>query len=70
MYIILIPPQLRIILLLEPNLVKETRHSSVYSQGGKKTMVSRHHIWKDVSRSQAALDIAPCKKINKVFSPL
>ena len=54
-----VPPQLRIVLLLELNLVEKIESRGVCGQGGKKIRVSGHHIQKDVSRSLGVLDTKP-----------
>ena len=68
-HVMLVPPQLRIMLLLELNLVKEVGNSSVYSQRGQKIKESRDCIPKDTSRFLGILDSTPWKKIRKIFSP-
>ena len=63
-----VPPQLRIVLLLEPNLVKEVKHSGVHGYGGEEIRALRDGIWKDVSRAPSVLNATPGKKISKIFS--
>ena len=65
-----IPPQLRIVLLIEPNLVKEAGHGGVRGHGGEKTRASRDGIWKDIRRALSVLTATPGKKISKIFSPV
>ena len=65
-----VPPQLRILLLLELNLVKEVTGSCVHGHGGEEVRVLRDSIQKDVSRSLSVLNATPGKKISKIFSPV
>ena len=69
MRVLPVPPQLRIVLLLEPNLVKKVRHSRVHSHGGKEIRVSRDSVRKDIYRSLSVLNAILGKKISKIFSP-
>ena len=64
-----VPPQLRIVLLLELNLINEVGRSCVYGQRGQKVRVSRDSFWKDVNRTPGVLNTIPGKKISKIFSP-
>ena len=69
-----IPPQLRIVLLIKLNLVKEVGRGSVYGYRSEKTRASgrmpwRDDIWKDVSRSLSVLNTTQGKKISNIFSP-
>ena len=64
-----VSPQLSIMLLLELNLVKEVRYSSIYGQEGHKIRALSDHIQKDGNRALGVLDTTLCKKISKVFSP-
>ena len=64
-----VPPQLRIVLLLELNLIKEVRHGGVHGYGGEKTKVSRNGIQKDITTALSVLNATPGKKISKIFSP-
>ena len=52
-----VPPQLRIMLLLKLNPVKEIGCGSVCGQGGRKSKASRDRIWKDNGRYLGVLDI-------------
>ena len=65
-----VPPQLRIMLMLKPNLVKEVGHSHVHGHGGEEVWPLRDGIWKNISRSLAALNTILKKKISKIFGPL
>ena len=56
MRMVLVPPQQSIVLLLEPNLIKEVRRSSVYSHGGEEGRASRDGIWKDVQGALSVLN--------------
>ena len=69
MCMMLVPPQSRIVLLLEPNVVKEGGHGSVCGHGGEKIRASRDGIWKDVSIALSVLSATPGKKISKIFGP-
>ena len=40
-HVVPVPPQQRIVLLLELNLIKEVGHSSVHGHGGEEVRVSR-----------------------------
>ena len=64
-----VPPQLRIVLLLEPNLIKEAGRSSVCGHGGEEVRPSGDGIWKDVRGALSVLNTTPWKRINKIFSP-
>ena len=59
----LVPPQLRIILLFKLNLAKEIRYRTVCGQEGKKIKALRDHLWKYISRALGVLDITPGNKI-------
>ena len=63
------PPQLRIVLLLEPNLVKQVGHGGVRGHGGEKIRVSRDGVQKDVIRDLSVLNATLGTIISKIFSP-
>ena len=65
----LVPPQVRIMLLLEPKLIKEVRHSHVRDQKGKEIRASRKDIQKDVSRFLGILNATLRKEISRIFCP-
>ena len=65
-----VPPQLRIVLLCEPNLVKEVGRSHVPGHGGKEIRASRDNVQKAISRSPSVLNTTLGKKIGKIFSPV
>ena len=44
MCVALVPPQLRVVLLLEPNLIKEVKHSSVHGHGGEEVRALRNGV--------------------------
>ena len=70
MCVIPVPPQLRIVLLLELNLVKEVGHSHVHGHTGQEINVSGDGIWKDVNKSLGILNATLRKEISKIFSPV
>ena len=65
-----VPPQLRIMLLIELNLVKEVGHGGVRGHGCEEIRASGDGVWKNISRSLAALNTILKKKISKIFGPL
>ena len=65
-----VPPQQRIMLLLELNLIKEVGRSSVHSHRGEEVRVSRNSIWKDVRGALSVLNTTLWKKNSKILSPL
>ena len=64
-----VPPQLRIMLLLEANLIEEVRRGSVRGHRGEEIRASRDGIQKDICGSLSVLNTTPQKKISKIFSP-
>ena len=69
MHVMPVPPQLRTVLLLKPNLVKGVGHSCVHGHGGEKTRASIDGIQKDITGPLGILNATPWKTISKIFSP-
>ena len=69
MRVVPVSPQLRIMLLLEPNLIKEVGHSRVRGYGGEEVRASRNSVQKDGRGALSVLNTTPWKKISKIFSP-
>ena len=70
MCMMVVPPELRIIFLIDLNPIKEVGYSCVYGHVGKKTRASIDSIQKDISKSLSVLNTTPLKKIRKIFSPV
>ena len=66
----LVPPKLRNMLLLRPNLVKEIEHGSIYGQKGEKIRALGDCVQKYASRSLSVLDTALWKTIRKILGPV
>ena len=65
-----VPPQLKSVLLLEPNLTKEVRHSCICGHTGKEIWALRDGIWEDVVKSLGVLNATLKMKISKILSPV
>ena len=64
-----VPPQLRIMLLVEANLVKKVLNGGVCGHGDDRIRTLRDGIWKDVNRALSVLNATPGKKISKIINP-
>ena len=64
-----VPPQLRLMLLLELNLVKEVRDSHVHGHSREEIRILKDGIQKNVKRYLGVLNTTLRKKFSKIFGP-